>query len=65
MDIKETARTAMHTLTRAMLTAGIPAAEVADTLICQALAIYSVATGRHAAADALLEVWGEERMHGN
>ncbi|WP_286296535.1 hypothetical protein [Aminobacter sp. SS-2016] len=61
MDNFDAATTAANALTRQLLEIGIPADDVADALITQALAAWAAAEGRLPDAKALLATWAAVR----
>lgn len=61
MDIFDAATAAANALARELLDIGIPADDVADALITQALAAWAAATDRLPDAKALLVTWAAVR----
>lgn len=61
MDNFDTATQAALALVRQLLDAGIPADDVADALITQALAAWAAAEDRLPDAKALLALWTQVR----
>lgn len=61
MDNFDAATTAANALTRELLDAGIPADDIADAMMTQALAAWAAATDRLPDAEALLVTWAAVR----
>lgn len=61
MDNFDAATSAANALARELLEAGIPADDIADALITQALAAWAASTDRLPDAEALLATWAAVR----